>query len=228
MSRRICQFITVIAIALIVGGCPSLWNTIRPPAEEPTPEQLFKKGKDLFDEKKYQEAIQVLENLKSAHPDFDNMPEVYLKLADASFQKGAYDDAASRFKQFIELYPNHDDIVRAKYMVGMCYFSQIKGIDLDSTALVHAAEEFKHVLDRGGENEWKTKAEEKYKECRKKLGERELYKAQTYLNISQYKSAKLAAQRVLEEYKDLGLDDKAKAILHKTEGRVPKEPEADK
>ncbi|MEW6349795.1 MAG: outer membrane protein assembly factor BamD [Thermodesulfobacteriota bacterium] len=228
MSRRICHFITVIAIALIVGGCPSLWNTVRAPGEEPTPELLFKKGKNLFDDKKYQEAIQVLESLKSAHPDFENMPEVYMKLADASFEKGAYDDAASRFKQFLELYPNHEDTVRAKYMVGMCYFNQIKRIDLDSTALVHAAEEFKTVVDRGGESEWKKKAEEKYRECRKRLGEKELYKAQNYLNQSQYRAARLAAQRVLDEYKDLGLDDQAKAIVAKTEGRVPKEPEPEK
>ncbi len=228
MSRLIWQIILVIAIAFIVGGCPSLWTTVPQPGQEPTPEELFKKGKDLFDEKKYQQAIGVLENLKSAHPDFEKMPEVYMKLADASFENGVYDDAASRFKQFIELYPNHEDIVRAKYMVGMCYFNQIKGIDLDSSALVHAAEEFAHVRDRAGESEWKQKADEKYRECKKKLGERELYKARTYLNLSQYKSARLAAQRVLEEYKDLGLDDMAKAILDKTEGKVPKEPESDK
>jgi outer membrane protein assembly factor BamD len=218
MTRHTFALLFVILIALLAGGCPSLTNKSLP-QEEPKPEQIFEKGQTLFEKKKYAEAIQVWESLKSAHPDFAKMPEVYIKLADASFKSSTYDDAIGRYRQYIELYPTHDDALRAKYMVGMCYYSQIKPTDLDSGSLGYAASEFESIRDGSSDNEWKKKADEKYRDCRKKIGEKELYKARTYLSLRQYKSARMAAQRVMDEFKDLGLDEKAQAILDKTKDK---------
>ena len=54
------------------------------------------------------------QKLKSAFPDFKKMPEVYLKIADASFEQGEHDKAISRYMQFMELYPGHEEVPRAK------------------------------------------------------------------------------------------------------------------
>ncbi len=219
MIRHTIAILFVITIALFGGGCPLVKDTSLP-REEPTPEQLFQKGQTLFEQKKYLQAIEVWEGLKSAHPDFGKMPELYMKLADASFEQGTYEDARARYKECIELYPSHQDIVRAKYMVGMSYYNEIKSIDLDSTALINAADEFASIKDASSNDEWKKKADEKYRECRKKLGQKELLKATEYLSKKQYKPASIAAQRVVDEFKDLGLDDQAKAILDRTKDKV--------
>ena len=60
-------------------------------------------------------------------------------------------------------------------MIAMTLFKQIKGTELDDTMLRGAEAAFKQVLDDSTAGEWKTKAEEKYRECRKKLGEHELH-----------------------------------------------------
>jgi hypothetical protein len=47
----------------------------------------------------------------------------------------------------------------------------------------------------------------------------ELYKARNYISTGQYKSARIAAQRVLDEYAKLGLDKEASDIIGKVKGK---------
>lgn len=144
---------------------------------------------------------------------------MYLKLGDVFFEEKAYEKAASRYLQFIELFPNHKEVPKAKFNVAMCYFNQIKGTDLDNRAVKLAADSFKAVTELPDAGEWGKKAEEKLKECRQKLAAKELYKARTYISVSNYTAARLAAQRVLDEYSKLGYDEEAKDLIQGIKGK---------
>jgi outer membrane protein assembly factor BamD len=208
----------VLFSALLLAGCPSLWSS-GAVEKASTPEELFQKAEENFRNKNYSQSIEVFERLKSAHPDFKKIPEVYLKLADASFNQGSYEKAASRYLQFVELYPAEKEVPRAKFQIAMCYFNQIKNMDLDSRAVKLALDSFKLVADDANAGEWGKKADEKVKECLKKLAEKEIYKAQTYLSVSNYTAARLAAKRVLEEFPKMGYDDKAQELIKKLKGK---------
>lgn len=199
---------------LALAGCPSVWQTGS--AEKPaSAEQLFKDAENHFDKKEYSQALASYERLKSAFPDFKDISKTYVKIADCLFNQGSHDQAISRYLQFIELYPTHKEVPRAKFNVAMAYFNQIKNTDLDNTVVRKAADAFKAVANDANAGEWAKKAEEKNRECLRKLAEKELYKARTYINIGNYKAARLAAKRVLEEYPKLGLDEEAKALVSK-------------
>ncbi|MCA1961764.1 MAG: outer membrane protein assembly factor BamD [Desulfomonile sp.] len=186
---------------IFLAGCPSIWQTKTPPPDT-GPEELYKAALRSFDEKRYTDAADQLQRLRHSYPDFEKMPEVYLRIGDAFFNDGKYEEAFTRYRQFIELYPNHQDKYRAKYMIGMAHFKQIKSIDLDDTAIRRAEEAFKEVKDDPEASEWAKKAEEKYRECRVKLAQKELYKAASSLSRSQYKAARLALQRVIDDFAD--------------------------
>lgn len=215
LGRKITLFLV---LAFVLAGCPSLWNAGKT-NKQLSPEEMFRQAEDNFKAKSYSQAIELYERLKSAHPDFNKMPEVYMKLADASFEQGSYEKAASRYLQFIELYPANKDVHRAKYQVAMCYFNQIKNTDLDSRAIKQALDSFKLVADDPNSAEWGKKAEEKKRECLKKLAEKEIYKARTYVSVGNYNAARLAAQRVLEEFPKMGFDEKAKELIDKVKGK---------
>jgi outer membrane protein assembly factor BamD len=157
--------------------------------------------------------------LRSAHPDFEKTPDVSVKIADAFYDSGDYEKAASAYLQFVELHPGHEQVARAKFRVAMCYFNQIKSIDLDSRAVTTAAERFKALRDNPDAGEWGKKASEKYDACMKKLAEKELYKAHQYIRMGKYKSARMAAKRVLEEYGKLGLDQEAEDLIKGIKGK---------
>jgi len=210
--------IAVAVAALLLVGCPSLWKADNP--EKPlAPEELFKNAEGHFDKKDYDAAIEEYERLKSAHPDFKKIADVYLKIADAFYQKGDYDKAVARYQQFIELNPGNPEIPRTKYNIAMCYFRQIKRLDLDSRVVQGAADKFKEIMDDPNAGEWAKKAKEKFEECMKKRAEKEMYKARTYVSMGRYKAARLSAKRVLEEYGKLGFDKEADDLIKSIKGK---------
>jgi len=210
-------FVAVLAV-LVLAGCPPLWNAenLDKPANA---EELFKNAENHFAKKEYRQAQESYERLKSAFPDFKKAPQVYMRIGDCLFNRQAYDQAIARYLQFVELYPAHKEAARAKFNVAMAYFHQIKNTDLDNSIVTRAADAFKVLVADPNAGEWAKKAEEKYKECLRKLAEKEYYKAQTYWSIGNYRAAHLAAKRILEEYPKLGLDEKAKDMEQKTKDR---------
>jgi len=212
-------FSLLLALAVVfVAGCPTIWKTGVVKTES-SAKELFEQAEDRFKKKDYSEALAVYERLKSAYPDFDKMPLVYQMIADSFSETGKYEEAVARYRQFLEMYPNHKDRGRARYMTAMTLFKQIKDIERDDSMLRAAEAAFKEVLDDATAGEWKKKAEEKHRECRQQLGRHELYKARTYLTLKRYQAARLAAQRVLDDYPKLGLDKEASALIEQTKGK---------
>ncbi len=214
MNRTEFRIIATALVLLLLTGCPALW-TSETVVKDSTPEQLFKEGEQLFNKKDYSGAINSFEQLKSAHPDFEKAPEVYLKIADAMFENGAYDKAIMRYQTFLELYPLDKEVPKAKYQIALAYFNQIKNTDLDNSIIQAALDSFKAVSEDPNAGEWAKKAEEKLRVCRRKLAEKEIYKAQTYISMRNYRAARVAAKRVLDEYPRLGFDTEANDLLKK-------------
>lgn len=218
MKRHGMMAAVAVITAVLLSGCPSIWssNTAK---QEPSPEQLFEDAEKKYNNESYPQAIEIYERIKSAHPNFEKMPQVQMRIADSFFKNSQYENAASEYTRFTELYPKDEDVPRAKYQVGMCYFKQMLRLDLDNTVVRRATEVFKEVMDQYADSKWGQEAAKKYVECRKKLAEKELYKAKTYYTIKRYRSARKAATRILEQYPNLGFDKQAKALLKKAEAK---------
>lgn len=216
--RRNLSLILVVLIAVLSAGCPLLWKTDMV-EKDAGPDKLFKAAEEQFQQKQYADAIDLYKRVKSGYPDFKKMPDVYLKIADALFNQKSYDEAIARYQQFMDLYPGNKEVPRAKFNIGMAYFDQIKNTDLDNSVVQSATKEFKALADNSDAGEWAKKAEEKYNECRKKLAEKEMYKARTELTVGRYQAARLAAKRVLDEYPKLGYDSDAAALIKSIKGK---------
>lgn len=218
MMKQSVHIVVAAMMALLLTGCPSLWGS-KVSDKPPGPEEMYKDAEARFKDKDYTAAAELYERLKTAHPDFEKIPEVYVKIADAYYESGDYEKATSRYHNYIELHPGHEEVPRAKYQVAMCYFQQMQAKDLDSRATAAAAERFKALRDDPDAGKWAKEASKKYDECRKKLAEKELDKANTYVSMGNYRSARLAAKRVLEEYGKLGLDKEAEDFLKSIKGK---------
>jgi outer membrane protein assembly factor BamD len=216
MVRHIFSVLGIIVVALLCTACPPLWNTVGPD-KSTSADELYKAAEADFQNKNYQQAIDTYKRLRSAYPDFPQIPEVDLKIADSFFEQGSYEKAVLGYLDFVKLYPAHKEVPRAKFQVAMAYFNQIKNTDLDSAAVQRASKAFRTVMDDQNAEEYAKKAEEKYKECQKKLAEKEIYKARTYVSMGNYQAARNAAQRVLDEFPKTGFDDEAKQLIAKIE-----------
>lgn len=202
----------MILAAMLLTGCTALWTADKG-AKEPTAEELFQDAEKHYKNKDYAQAAEAYQKLKSGHPDFEKIAMAYVKEADAQYADRNYEKAISRYLQFLELYPTHPYVARVKYQIAMAYFNQIKNTDLDTSILQRATDQFKALANDPKAGEYAKKAKEKADECRKKLAEKEMDKARTYVGLGQYKAAKIAAQRVLDQYAKLGFDDEAQSIV---------------
>jgi outer membrane protein assembly factor BamD len=218
MNRTEFHAIAVALTLLMLAGCPALW-TSETVVKNSTPEQLYREGERLFEQKDYSGAISAFDQLKSAHPQFEKTPDAYLKTADAMFANGAYEKAIARYQTFVDLYPLHKEVPRAKYQAALSYFNQIKTTDRDNSVIQAALQAFKAISDEANAGEWAKKAKEKLTECRKKLAEKEIYKARTYWQMGRYKSAQVSAKRILDEYSKLGYDAEANDLLNKVKDK---------
>jgi outer membrane protein assembly factor BamD len=205
-------------VALFSAGCPLLWKADLVD-KDTGPDKLFQSAEEQFQKKDYTQAIDLYERLKSGHPDFSKMPEVYLRIADALFDDKSYDKAIARYQQFIDLYPGNKEVSKAKFNIGMAYFNQMKNTDLDNSVVQAATKEFKALADDPKAGEWGKKAQEKYNECRKKLAEKDMYIARTYLTTHNYQAARMAAKRVLDEYPNMGYDKDASDLIKSIKGK---------
>jgi outer membrane protein assembly factor BamD len=183
----------------------------------PDADALFNKAVGLYQDHEYEEAIHFFESLKSAYPTFEKMPLVQMRIADSYYRMGEYPKAMAEYRQFITLYPRNANVARAKYMIGMSYYKRKKTIDRDDSVVRRAADVFSQVVKEHGDSQVGKEAEERLLDCRKRLAEKELYKAEVYISMGKYKAAEIAAQRILDDYPGLGFDDDAKAILKSLE-----------
>ncbi len=218
MTNRILTVIALLAW-LTAAGCMPISTSAEQSEKSSSPEQMFKAAEELYNKEKYTQAVDVYEQIKSAHPDFKDMPKVYLRIAEAQYNAKEYDKAIGRFLQFVQLYPNDPDIAKAKYFVAMSYFNQIKNTDLDSRIIQKSAEAFKQLASDTEAGEWGKKAEEKHRECLQKLAEKEYQKARTYIGLGNYTGARMATRRILDEYPKLGFDEKANDLLKKIKNK---------
>jgi len=218
MLKSLFRVFMAFLLLACMGGCPALWNPTKP-AAEPSAEELYQEAEKRFKDKEYTEAVDAFQRLKSAYPDFEKMPGVYVKVGDALYANGDYEKAISRYLQFLELYPAHSYVPRVKYYIAMSYFNQIKKLDLDNALLQRAAESFKSLSNDEKAGKWAEKAKEKYEECRKKLAEKEMYKAHTYWSMGNYQAARVAAQRVLDQYPKLGYDEEAEDLIKRAKAK---------
>jgi outer membrane protein assembly factor BamD len=218
VNRRLFLVLIMLIVALPSSGCISIFNTDKPETA-PTAEEMFEGAEKQFKDGDYVEAINTYEKLKSAHPEFEKIPLVHLRIGDALFKSKEYDKAAADYTRFVTLHPNDPNVPRARYMTATCHYMQRMSLDRDNTALRHAAMRFKEVMDQYKGTKYGDLAEEKYNECRKELAAKELYNARTYVNMKKYKAARIVARRILEEYGNLGYDDEAKEIIEDVKDR---------
>jgi outer membrane protein assembly factor BamD len=202
----------------LLGGCPTLW-TFTKPSQDASADDLYQQAENQYRDKDYLTAVESYQKLKSGYPDFPKLPAVYVKIGDALYANGEYEKAINRYQNFLDLYPKHAYVPRVKYYIAMSYFQQIKKLDLDNAILQKTSDAFKSLAADPNAGKWAEQAKQKMEDCRKMLAEKEMYKARTYWSMGNYKAAGLAAQRVVEQFSNLGLDEEAKDLIKRAKDK---------
>jgi outer membrane protein assembly factor BamD len=240
MTRKI-SFTLVFLLLLGVSGC-GWWKDVREwwrPSDmaRATPDGLYKRGAELYQEGRYKKAIEAFQRLKEQYPLHGMVVSAEIGIADSYFSDENYIEAEMVYRDFISLRPTNENLPYAMYQLGMCHYSQMGAIDRDQIETIKALKEFERLVARFPGSKFSILAERHLLECRKRLAEKEFYVGNFYFTRGKYKAALGRFEAIARDYRGIGLDykvgyfieeSKKRLILQEAEDKAKKEKEEKK
>jgi len=196
-------------------GCAS-----GPPAivETPPADQLYQQGLAEMDGTKvlwvmdtadYTEAIEKFQQIVDNYPYSDYAVMAELKIADAYFASGKYDEALSYYRDFSDLHPQHERVPYTLKRAAECHYQQSRSPDRDQTATREAISYLEKLMEKYPHSAEAREAEDRWKELRTKLAEHDMQIADFYMDRDEFQSAADRYRSVLNDFPGLGLDAEA-------------------
>ena len=208
--------VLILAAVLLLAACGS--SSPPPLAETPTAEELYAEGMQrlegerkfvFFHRVNHQKAIDTFQEVIDNYPYSEYAVLAELKIADAYYDAGRYDEALSYYQDFPELHPKHERVPYTLLQAAYCHFERAEKPNRDQTATREALDQLDVLLSRYPYSQEAEEGEELWRDLRTRLAEHIMVIADFYMKRSEYQSAADRYRSLLNEYPGLGLDAEA-------------------
>jgi len=219
-KRNIC----FILLLVILTSC-SLTKTSKKEPAPFDPERAFKEANDLIKEGYYEDARNILEEIRTKDVTGDYAVLARLRIADTYFEDEDYETAITEYEDFLKIYPYHKYAPYAQYRIAMSYFNRIKSVDVSYYFAKKALEEFEKLRTRYPRNPYISIVEGRIRWCKRMLAEYEFYVGKFYFKKGSYSAARNRFEGLLETYPDARIRPDALYYLglsYKGEGNLDK------
>ena len=189
--------------SMMLSGCAVLDSWFGRDIEK-SAQELASDGMESFDNKDYKDAIKDFEQLKDWYPFSKYTILAELKIADANYKLGNYEEAIYAYESFESLHPRNEAIPYVIYQIGMCYYEQIDTVDRDQTPAQEALKTFQRLARQYPGNVYDIKARTHVDKCFKSLAGHEFYVGKFYFKGRHYSAALHRFKNVVEKYPDVG------------------------
>ena len=180
----------------------------------------LKEGDAIFASKKFNEAETLFPQSKWA-------PMSSLMAAYSYYSQDYYEDSILELERFIKIYPFHENIDYAYYLLGLCWYEQIIDEKKDLQTIIKAKEKFSFLIKKFPSTEYALDAEFKIDLINDTLAAKEMYIVRYYFDqkkwipainrfriiIDDYETTiytEEALHRLVEVYYTIGLINEAK------------------
>jgi outer membrane protein assembly factor BamD len=197
--------VILIAALAVLASCGSTG----PKDSGKTSREWYEEGIRLMERKRYQGAIEALEEAAVLYRDASLDADIQLALGETLFRKKDYEAAIAAYGEFLRLHPRHRGSEKAQYQIGMSYFNQMRGADRSQEATQLALEAFEKLIRSYPRSALVPEAREKIVLCRRRLADHEIYVGRYYLRTKAYAAALPRFDKVYHEFSDLGFGDDA-------------------
>ena len=153
----------------------------------------LKNGDVLYAAKKFNEA-------EILFPQSEYAPKSALMAAYSYYSQNYYGDAMAELIRFLKVYPNHNDIIYAEYLLGLCYYEQIIDEKKDLQSIVKAKKTFEDLVSKYPNTEFATDAMFKIDLVNEILAGKEMYIGRYYVDKKKWISAINRFRVVVDNY----------------------------
>ncbi len=188
--------ITIYCFSFISGCSGSVDQEIK------SAEDRFKKGKSLYDEKNYFDAIQEFEIVRLQYQGSSVSDQAQYYTGMSHFMRGGAEclTAAYDFELLIRNYPSSKLVPDAYYMIAKSYVGLSPQSQLDQSYTLRALDALQTYIELYPTHEHVPEAQKDQKELIEKLSKKEYETGVLYERLENYKSALLYYDRVLDQY----------------------------
>jgi outer membrane protein assembly factor BamD len=209
----VARFLSTLSLALLVA-----WGCARPPPafeEIPPAEDLYQQGLETLEGRRilglyryvnYGTAIETFQAIIDNYPYSDYAVLAELKIADAYFDDGKYEEALSYYRDFGDLHPRNEKVPYTVFRAALCHKRRVKSPNRDQTATRDALVFLDLLLSKFPHSEYAERAEAMWRDLRMRLALQIRSIGDFYLGRSEYQSAAERYRSLLNEYPGLGLD----------------------
>jgi outer membrane protein assembly factor BamD len=194
-DRRVNLIARAVALTLlgpVLIGCDtltSLWSPKDEQFEEPA-DKLYNEGLYLLNTKRdLKTAAKRFEEVDRQHPYSDWARRSLIMSAYTYYQAGMYEESITTSRRYIQLHPGSPDAAYAQYLIGSCYFDQIRDVTRDQDRTERAMGAFEEVIRKYPNSEYSISAKRKIDVGRDQLAAREMMVGRYYMERRDYSGA---------------------------------------
>lgn len=173
-------------------------------------EYKLKMANQYFDEKRYNYAQQLYEELFPIFKGTEKFETVYYRYAYCAYYQKDYLNAENLYKGFVEVFPSSDKAEEMSYMRSYCYYRQSPKVELDQTNTHKTIGLMQTFINSHPGSARIKEATEIIDKCRVKLEGKEAKSADLYYNIGQYRAAAIAYATLMNNYPESARGDEYK------------------
>jgi len=154
----------------------------------------------------YSAAIETLQSIIDNYPYSDYAVKAELRIADAYFADGRYDEALSYYRDFGDLHPQHPEVPYTLLRSALCHYEQIKSVNRDQTATREAQHYLEQLIRRYPYAPETRQGEAVLRELRTRLAYNVMETGDFYLARDEFQAAAERYRLLLNTYPGLGID----------------------
>jgi len=214
--------LAAIILAVVLAGC-GLFSDKQDERKNWTAAEYYKAAKEQFDNKNWDAAIKLYEQLEGKFPYGRFAQQAQIEVAYAYYKQNETAQALSAIDKFVKLHPNHPNLDYALYLRGLVNFKEDLGIlarlikqdlaDRDPKSARESFESFKDLVARFPESQYAPDARERMAYLMEALARHEINVAKYYLSRGAYLAAANRAQDALKRYANADIQRDALEVM---------------
>lgn len=203
MNSRQKHLVRAVSMALLAGSVAACGTFGRQQTErqqyvdEPVA-QLYNRGADLLDRRRWPQALAAFEEVERQHPYSSWARRAMLMEAYAHYQNNQYDEAISDAQRFVSLHPGNENAPYAYYLIAVCHFERILDVGRDQATTERALQALNDVVRRYPESTYARDARLKIDMVYDQLAGKEMAVGRFYHTRDQHLAAINRFRNVLE------------------------------
>ncbi|MBV0890683.1 outer membrane protein assembly factor BamD [Paracoccus sp. Z118] len=190
-----------IAALAACGGSRAGGDGDRPPVEDFTAEQIYKRGEyELENSRDPENAVYFFSEIERLYPYSEWSKRALIMQAYSYHRDRQYEEARAAAQRFIDTYPGDEDEAYASYLLALGYYDQIDEVGRDQGLTFQALQALRDVIEGYPDTEYARSAILKFDLAFDHLAGKEMEIGRYYLKRGNYAASINRFRVVVEDY----------------------------